>query len=66
MTANIVATIDFTLASGSPAKTKTLVYANSAVQTTSGESINTNGVIFGKGAEINTGARFNSNGAVDG
>ena len=45
MTANIVATIDFTLASGSPAKTKTLVSANSTVQTTSGESINTNGVI---------------------
>jgi hypothetical protein len=45
MTANIIATIDFTLASGSPAKTKTLVSANSTVQTTGGESINTNGVI---------------------
>ena len=45
MTANIIATIDFTLASGSPAKTKTLVSANSTVQTTGGESINSNGVI---------------------
>lgn len=45
MTANIIATIDYTLASGSPAKTKTLVSANSTVQTTGGESINTNGVI---------------------
>ena len=45
MTANIVATIDYTLASGSPAKTKTLVSANSTVQTSGGESINTNGVI---------------------
>jgi hypothetical protein len=45
MTANIIATIDFTLASGNPAKTKTLVTANSTVQTAGGESINTNGVI---------------------
>jgi hypothetical protein len=45
MTANVIATIDFTLASGSPAKSKTLVNANSTVQTTGGESINTNGVI---------------------
>jgi len=45
MTANIIATIDFTLASGSPAKTKNAVTANSTVQTTGGESINTNGVI---------------------
>ena len=45
MTANIIATIDFTLASGSPAKTKTLVTANSTVQTTGGESINANGII---------------------
>ena len=45
MTANIVATINFTLASGSPAKTKTLVSANSTVQTAGGQSINTNGVI---------------------
>lgn len=45
MTANIIATIDFTLASGSPAKTKTLVPANATIQTSGGESINTNGVI---------------------
>ena len=45
MTANIIATIDYTLASGSPAKTKTLVSANATIQTSSGESINTNGVI---------------------
>ena len=45
MTANIIATINFTLASGSPAKTKTLVPANATIQTSGGESINTNGVI---------------------
>ena len=45
MTANIVATINYTLASGSPAKTKTLVPANATIQTSGGESINTNGVI---------------------
>jgi len=45
MTANIVATINYTLASGSPAKTKTLVSPSSAIQTSGGESINTNGVI---------------------
>jgi hypothetical protein len=45
LTANIVATIDYTLASGSPAKTKTLVNASATVQTSGGESINTNGVI---------------------
>ena len=45
MTANIVATIDYTLASGSPAKSKTLVDEASTVQTSGGESINTNGVI---------------------
>jgi len=45
MTANIIATIDYTLASGDPAKAKTLVSANSTIQTTGGESINTNGVI---------------------
>ena len=45
MTANILATINFTLASGSPAKTKTAVTANSTVQTSGGESINSNGVI---------------------
>jgi len=45
LTANIVATIDYTLASGSPAKTKTLVSAAAAIQTSGGESINTNGVI---------------------
>ena len=45
MTANIIATVDFTLASGSPAKVKSLVTANATVQTTGGESINTNGVI---------------------
>ena len=45
MTANIIATIDFTLASGNPAKVKTLVPENANVQTSGGESINTNGVI---------------------
>ena len=45
MTANIIATINYTLASGSPAKTKTLVPANATIQTSGGESINTNGVI---------------------
>ena len=45
MTANIVATLDYTLASGSPAKTKTLVSANSTVQTTGGEVVNTSGAI---------------------
>ena len=45
MTANIIATIDYTLASGSPAKTKTLVSANSTIQTSSGEVINSSGVI---------------------
>lgn len=45
MTANIVATIDYSLLSGSPAKTKTLVNAAAAVQTSGGESINTNGII---------------------
>ena len=45
MTANIIATIDFTLASGSPAKAKSLVTANATVQTTGGESVNTNGAI---------------------
>ena len=45
MTANIVATINYSLPSGSPAKTKTLVSANATVQTSGGESINTNGVI---------------------
>jgi len=45
MTANIITTVNFTLASGSPAKTKTLVSANSTVQVSGGESINTNGVI---------------------
>ena len=45
MIANVVATVNFTLASGSPAKVKTLVSENSTVQTSSGESILTNGVI---------------------
>jgi hypothetical protein len=45
MTANVIATINYTLASGSPAKTKTLVSANATIQTSGGESINTNGVI---------------------
>jgi hypothetical protein len=45
MTANIIATIDYTLLSGTPAKSKTLVSANSTIQTSAGESINTNGVI---------------------
>ncbi len=46
MTANIVATIDFTLASGSPAKTKTLVSANATVQTTGGENIFGNNTVL--------------------
>ena len=46
MTANIIATIDFTLASGSPAKTKTLVSANSTVQTTGGEDIFANSSVL--------------------
>lgn len=46
MTANIVATIDFTLASGSPAKTKTLVSANATVQTTGGADIFANSAII--------------------
>ena len=37
MTANIIATIDYTLASGSPAKSKTLVNEASTVQTSLGE-----------------------------
>ena len=45
MVANIVATIDFTLASGSPAKTKSDVTANSTVQTSGGESVNSSGAI---------------------
>jgi len=46
MTANIIATIDFTLASGSPAKTKTLVSANATVQTTGGENIFANSAVL--------------------
>jgi len=46
MTANIIATIDFTLASGSPAKTKTLVSANATVQTTGGEDIFANSSVL--------------------
>ena len=46
MTANIIATIDFTLASGSPAKTKTLVSANATVQTTGGEDIFSNSAVL--------------------
>jgi hypothetical protein len=45
MTANIVATIDYTLASGNPAKSKTYVTANSTVQTTGGQVVNTSGAI---------------------
>jgi len=45
MTANIVATIDYSLASGSPAKSKTLVPAAAAVQNSGGETINSSGVI---------------------
>ena len=44
MTANIIATIDYTT-SGAIEKSKTVVAANSTVQTTGGESINSNGVI---------------------
>mgnify|MGYP003350097462 CR=1 FL=1 len=46
MTANIVATIDYTLASGSPAKTKTLVSANATVQTSGGENIFGNNTVL--------------------
>ena len=46
MTANIIATIDFTLASGSPAKTKTLVSANATVQTAGGENIFGNSAVL--------------------
>jgi hypothetical protein len=46
MTANIIATIDFTLASGSPAKAKTLVSANATVQTTSGQDIFANSAVL--------------------
>jgi hypothetical protein len=46
MTANIIATIDFTLASGSPAKTKTLVSANATVQTTGGQDIFANSAVL--------------------
>jgi hypothetical protein len=45
MTANITATIDYTLASGSPAKSKSFVNPSSTIQTTSGEVINSSGVI---------------------
>ena len=45
MTANIISTIDYTLASGNPAKTKSIVYESSTIQTSGGESINSNGVI---------------------
>jgi Domain of unknown function (DUF4815) len=45
MTANVIATIDYSLLSGSPAKTKTLVNPSSTIQTTSGEVINSSGVI---------------------
>ena len=45
MTANIISTIDYTLASGNPAKTKSIVYESSTIQTSGGQSINTNGVI---------------------
>jgi hypothetical protein len=33
MTANIISTIDYTLASGNPAKTKSIVYESSTIQT---------------------------------
>ena len=45
MTANIIATLEYTVGSGSPAKSKTLVSEASTVQTAGGASINTNGVI---------------------
>ena len=40
MVADIIATIDYTLASGSPAKVKTLVTSNTTIQTTGGETVN--------------------------
>jgi len=46
MIANIVATINYTLASGSPAKTKTLVTANAQFQFSGGEDIFANGKVL--------------------
>ena len=46
MSANIVATINYTLASGSPAKSKTLVSANATVQTTGSEDIFANAAVL--------------------
>jgi len=46
MTANIVATLDYSLLSGSPAKSKTLVSEASTIQTSSGEIVNTSGAII--------------------
>ena len=46
MTANVTATINFTLASGSPAKTKTLVSAATAVQTTGGQTISSGNIVY--------------------
>jgi hypothetical protein len=45
MVANIITTVDFTLASGNPAKTKTSISANTTVQTTGGEVVNTSGAV---------------------
>jgi len=46
MTANIIATVDFTLLSGNPAKPKTPISANTThVQTTGGEVVNTSGAV---------------------
>ena len=47
-----MATIDYSKPSGSPAKTKALVPANATVQTSGGESINTNGVIVYANATV--------------
>ena len=45
MVANIIATLTYSLASGSPAKSKTFVTASSTIQNTGGEVVNTSGAI---------------------
>jgi len=45
MVANIIATLTYSLPSGSPAKSKTYVTASSTIQNTGGEVVNTSGAI---------------------
>ena len=45
MVANIIATLTYSLASGSPAKSKTFVTTSSTIQNTGGEVVNTSGAI---------------------